>query len=71
LHEAIGGTIGLGDVGGADDGDRFALVGDGDGLIGLLNFEAELLEGFREFGSGDGHGVGLNRFASILAILLF
>ncbi len=56
LHEAKGWTVWGWRVGGGDDGDRFALVGDGDALVGLLYFKEEGLEGFGEFCGGDGHG---------------
>ncbi len=56
LHEAESWTAWLMHVCGGNDGDRFALVGDGDGLVGLLYFEEELLKGFREFYAGYGHG---------------
>jgi hypothetical protein len=57
LHEAKGWTVWGWRVGGGDDGDRFALVGDGDALVGLLYFEEECLEDFGEVCGGDGHGV--------------
>jgi hypothetical protein len=68
--KAICRPTGLRDVSRGDDGDRFALVGDGDGdgLVGLFDFEVELLEGFGEFGGGDGHGVCLDEVVLILAI---